>query len=79
MKIIIPLAAALTFALPAFASQCPSDMAKIDTALQTASLSPDQQAEVEALRATGEQQHAAGNHAESMETLGKAKAILGIE
>ena len=79
MKMILPLAAALAFATPVFASQCPGDMAKIDAALQTAGLSEAQMAEVTALRATGEQQHAAGNHAESIETLAKAKKILEIE
>ena len=79
MKMILPLAAALAFATPVFASQCPGDIAKIDAALQTASLSETDMAEVKALRATGEQQHAAGNHAESIETLSKAKKILAIE
>jgi len=79
MKMILPLAAALAFATPAFASQCPGGMAKIDAALQTASLSEADLAEVTALRATGEQQHAAGNHAASVETLAKAKSILNIE
>ena len=79
MKMILPLAAALAFATPVFASQCPGDMAEIDAALQTAGLSEAQMAEVTALRATGEQQHAAGNHAESIETLAKAKKILEIE
>jgi hypothetical protein len=53
-------------------------MAKIDAALQTASLSEADLAEVTALRATGEQQHGAGNHAESVSTLAKAMKILEI-
>ena len=79
MKMILPLAAALAFATPAFASQCPGDMAKIDAALQTASLSAIDLTEVNALRATGEQQHGAGKHAESIETLAKAMKILEIK
>jgi hypothetical protein len=79
MKMVLPLAATLAFATPAFASQCPGDMTKIDAALQTASLSEADLAEVTALRATGEQQHAAGAHAESIKTLSKAKKILEIE
>ena len=78
MKKILVLAAALTFATPALANQCPGDMAEIDAALQTTSLSAAQMDEVKALRATGEEQHKAGSHAESVETLAKAKAILGI-
>ncbi|MEE4236767.1 MAG: hypothetical protein V2I51_08600 [Anderseniella sp.] len=64
---------------PAFASQCPSDMSKIDAAMQTAQLSDEEKAKVTELRAKGEELHAAGNHAESVETLGEAKTILGIE
>jgi hypothetical protein len=78
MKMILPLAAALAFATPAFAFHCPADMAKIDAALPTASLSEADLAEVTALRATGEQQHAAGNHAESVSTLAKAMKMLEI-
>lgn len=78
MKMILPLAAALAFATPVFASQCPGDMAKIDAALQTASLSEADLTEVKALRATGQQLHGAGKHAESIETLAKAMKILEI-
>ncbi|MDW3117263.1 hypothetical protein [Roseovarius pacificus] len=66
-------------AAPAVASQCPMDMSKIDAALETAQLSDEQMAEVKALRAEGEELHAAGDHAASVETLGQAKDILGIE
>lgn len=72
-------AAALTFiAAPAFAFQCPADMAQIDAALETASLTSEQEAEVRALRAQGEELHEAGQHQESVDTLAQAKAILGI-
>ncbi len=79
MKMILPLAAVLAFTTPASASQCPGDMAKIDTALQTASLSAGDLTEVTALRATGEQLHGAGSHAASVETLAKAMKILEIK
>ena len=79
MKSILSLAVAMAFATPAFAFHCPADMAKIDAALPTASLSAADLTEVKALRATGGQQHAAGNHAESIKTLAKAMKILEIE
>lgn len=74
-------AALLSLALagPAFASQCPMDMAKIDAALQTAQLTPEQKARVMELRQQGEQQHKAGQHQQSMESLGEAKEMLGIQ
>lgn len=78
-KTLLASAIALAIGAPAFASQCPADMAKIDAALQTASLTAEQKAEVEQLRTQGEQQHTAGDHAASVETLGKAKTILGID
>lgn len=77
------LALALAFCLaagPAFAMQCPADMAKIDAALaQNPDLSPEELAEVERLRAEGEEYHAAGQHQESVDTLAQAMEILGIE
>ncbi len=66
-------------AMPAFAFQCPKDMKAVDAAVKTAKLSKEQMAEVKKLRADGEALHKSGKHAESVETLGKAKAILGIK
>ena len=73
-------AAALAFLTgPAFANQCPGLMADIDAALQTAQLSEAEASQVKELRAEGERQHQAGDHAASVETLNQAKQILGIE
>ena len=64
---------------PAFAGRCPMDMQQIDAALAAnPTLSAEQLAEVKKLRAEGDAQHTAGDHAKSVETLGKARAILGI-
>jgi hypothetical protein len=55
------------------------DMQQIDAALAAnPKLSAEQLAEVKKLRAEGEAQHNAGDHAKSVDTLAKAKAILGI-
>ncbi|MDX1431319.1 MAG: hypothetical protein R3286_02605 [Gammaproteobacteria bacterium] len=79
LALALPLALALT-ATTAFASQCPSDMRKIDAALAASpQLSEAQMAQVKDLRAKGEEQHKAGQHAESVQTLGQAKSILGID
>jgi len=78
MKKIICVAAMLVFATPAFAFHCPADMAEIDAALPSASLTDEDMAQVKELRALGEKQHQAGDHAASIETLAKAKALLGI-
>lgn len=71
---------ATMIASPAFAFQCPKDMAEIDAALaKKPSLSAEQLAEVQKLRAEGEALHKSGDHAQSVEVLGEAKAILGLE
>lgn len=62
----------------AFATSCPKEMKAIDEALPKAKLTDAQAAEVKKLRAVGETEHKAGKHKESLEALGKAKAILKI-
>lgn len=70
---------ALGLAVPALASQCPQDMAAIDAALPNADITAEERAQVEQLRARGEEEHEAGDHAASEATLAEAKDILGIE
>jgi hypothetical protein len=73
------LAASLAFASSAaFAFHCPKDMKAIDAALPNAKISSAQMAEVKKYRAEGERLHKAGKHQESVDTLAKAKKILGI-
>jgi hypothetical protein len=81
MKLRHIIAAAMfAFAGGAFAAHCPMDMKKIDEAMsKNPSLSADKLAEVKQLRAEGEALHKAGNHGASVEKLGKAMAILGIQ
>ena len=70
---------ALTFASSAaLAGACPKEMKAIDDALPKAKLTAAQTEEVKKLRAEGEQLHKDAKHKESMETLGKAKKILGV-
>ncbi len=78
---LVLLAGGITLGLsaPAFAFQCPSEMAEIDQALQTAELSDEQRQRVEELRAEGERLHEQGQHQESLDTLAQAQEILGIK
>lgn len=78
MKKILLTGAFIALATPALAFHCPADMAEIDAALPGATLSEEQMAQVKELRALGEQQHAAGDHQASVDTLAKAKQLLGI-
>jgi hypothetical protein len=75
------IVAGLLFSGAAIAAQCPADMKKIDQALEAgaANISEEQRAEVERLRAEGEELHQAGEHQASMDALAQAKAILGVE
>lgn len=76
------LLAAIALAIatgPAFAMHCPVDMKAIDEALsKQPQLSAEKLAEVKKYRAEGEALHKAGKHQESVDTLAKAKKILGI-
>ena len=73
------LAAGLSLlATSAFAFSCPKEMKAIDDALPKAKLTAEQMAEVKKYRAEGEAAHKAGKHQESIDTLAKAKKLLGI-
>ncbi len=64
---------------PAFAGTCPLMVKNIDAALAAMpGRSAEQTAEVTSLRDEGDAQHKAGQHKESVETLQKAKDILGL-
>ena len=70
---------AVLFSGSVFAFHCPADMKKIDEALANSpAISAESLAQVKALRSLGEEQHNAGNHAESVETLAEAMDILGV-
>jgi uncharacterized protein len=63
----------------ALAFHCPKDMKAIDAALKkNPQLSSMQMSDVKKYRAEGEKLHKAKKHQESVDTLAKAKKILGI-
>lgn len=69
----------LGLASSALAFQCPSDIAKIDEALQAAELSDEERQQVTELRDEGERLHNEGEHQAAVDTLAEAKEVLGIE
>ncbi|NWG45014.1 MAG: hypothetical protein HXY25_00505 [Alphaproteobacteria bacterium] len=80
LAIALALGLAAGAAAPAFAMHCPADMKQIDAALAAGpELTEEQLARVKELRAEGEALHKAGNHKGSVEKLGEAKKILGLE
>jgi len=78
-KTILIAGLALGLASPALANSCPMDMQAIDDAITTAQLSDADKAKVMSLRTTGEELHNSGKHNESVQTLGEAKKMLGID
>jgi hypothetical protein len=78
MKTLVTTALITFLAWPALAFQCPADMAAIDAALETATLSEEDAAQVAKLREIGAAEHAAGNHQASVDALAQAKALLGM-
>lgn len=79
MRRTMIVALVLSFAsVTAFAGTCPREMAKIDEATKTANLSAANKTAVTGYRKSGEDLHKAAKHMESLETLAKAKTILGI-
>lgn len=73
-------AIALFASSAALAFHCPADMKKIDAALSAGpKVSAEQLTEAKKLRAEGETLHRAGKHQESVDTLAKAMAILGVK
>ncbi|MCB1750671.1 MAG: hypothetical protein KDI74_03040 [Gammaproteobacteria bacterium] len=79
-KYLSVAAALLLVSGQALAFHCPVDMKKIDQALAAnPQLSAEQLARVKQLRSEGEALHNAGQHQESVDTLGKAMAILQIQ
>ena len=80
MKRMIVTAALAFASSAALAFHCPADMKQIDEAMaKNPKLTAQQAAEVKKLRAEGETLHKAGKHQASVDTLAKAKGILGIK
>jgi hypothetical protein len=61
------------------ANQCQDDIAKIDEALASRDLEPDQRAQVEDMRNQAVQLCGAGNEQEGLDVTAEVKAMLNIE
>ena len=79
MKKLLVSTALFAFSGLALAHGCPGEMKKIDAAMPTTKLSTQDTAKVKELRAKGEEQHKAGQHTESMQSLADAKKIMGTQ
>ncbi len=76
---------ALAFALlalvsaPALAAPCDADLKKIDKALTSTDLPPDQKAQAKDMRKQAEKLCNAGNAEEAADVLSEVKAMLAVE
>ena len=69
----------LPFRRAAFAGQCQDDIEKIDAALASGDVGPDQRAQLEDMRNQAVQLCGAGNEAEGLDVTAEAKAMLNIQ
>ena len=69
----------LPFRGAAFAGQCQDDIEKIDAALASGDVGPDQRAQLEDMRNQAVQLCGAGNEAEGLDVTAEAKAMLNIQ
>jgi hypothetical protein len=76
---LIAAAFATALATPTFANQCKDDIAKIDAALASTDLKPDERAELEDMRNQAVQLCGAGNEQEGLDVTSEAKARLNIQ
>lgn len=63
----------------ALSASCQDDLKKVDTALASAELNPEQRAQAEDMRNQAVQLCGAGNEQEGVDVLTEAKAMLNIE
>ncbi len=75
---IVVVSAAGAFSIPALAGHCPKDVRLIDEALKMTRISDANMSRVKALRDKGNEQHNAGQHGASLNTLHEAMKILAI-
>jgi len=76
--LLLSLAVLLSLTAPVLAGQCPSLVRKIDAKLGEMQLPPEKAAEIKALRDEGARLHRSGQHGDSVATLKKALAMLGM-
>ena len=80
MKTMIYAAVVLSaLSSAAFAGQCQDDIEKIDAALASSDVGPDQRAQLEDMRNQAVQLCGAGNEAEGLDVTAEAKAMLNIQ
>ena len=78
-SMLLAIVITASIASTAFAGQCQDDIEKIDQALATKELAPDERAQLEDMRNQAVQLCGAGNEQEGLDVTAEAKAMLNIE
>ena len=78
-KALLFLAIAFSFSVPASAGQCEDDLAKIDKALATKDLPPDEKAQLQDMRKQAAALCLAGHMEEGIDVTSEAKTMLNIQ
>jgi hypothetical protein len=78
-KALILIVIAFSIAGPASAGQCEDDLAKIDKALATKDLPPDEKAQLQDMRKQAAALCTAGNMEEGIDVTSEAKTMLNIQ
>jgi hypothetical protein len=78
-RIVLATAFAAAMGGIALAGQCEDDIAKIDKALASMELAPDERAQLEDMREQALKLCGAGNVQEGLDVASEAKAMLNIE
>lgn len=77
-KIVMAAFAAALLATPAFATQCPGLIKKIDDSMTSASVDDATKAQARELRDKAQAEHQAGNHDASVASANEALKLLGM-
>jgi hypothetical protein len=78
-RTLLFLAISISVAGPASAGQCEDDLAKIDKALATKDLPPDEKAQLQDMRKQAAALCIAGNMEEGIDVTSEAKTMLNIQ
>jgi uncharacterized protein (UPF0264 family) len=79
MKTLITAALLTLLACPAIAGECERDIAKVDQAIKSGEVKPEQKAQVKDMRDQAEQLCSGGNVQEGIDVLTEVKAMLNME
>ena len=79
MKMLLAAAALTLFVGPAAAGQCEDDLARVDKAVKSGEVKPEDKAQVKDMRDQAQKLCSGGNVQEGIDVLTEVKAMLNME